>query len=92
MSKIDFHSPKLSTEDDLKSIASYAERKDFVRSHFDKNYTGTTKENETLLRNPEFKKAYLEKFAHIRSESQDEREKLLKDRPEKNSYIQNVRE
>lgn len=92
MWKLDSHIQTINTEDDIKRIASYSERKDFIRSRFDRDYTGTTQENETLLRNPEFKKSYLEKFFGIKNASRDARMNLIKDRPDRNPQIQQVRE
>jgi hypothetical protein len=90
MSEKNSQIPQLSTEGDLKNIASYSERRDFVRSRFDKDYTGTTKENEALLRNSEFKKIYLEQFSRIRNTSRDARMNLLSDRPDKNSKSEGI--
>ena len=93
MRKIDSHFQTITTEDDIKKIASYDERESFVRSGFDKNYTGTTRENMLLLKNEKFKKAYLEKFSRqIKNDSRAARMELVSNRPENNSQVQKVRE
>ena len=84
--------PTLTTEEDFKKIASYDERKAFVRSHFDKNYTGTTKENAALLKNEKFKKVYLEMFSGIKKDSQKARMDLIAHRPDQNPQVLKVRE
>ncbi len=103
MWKNESHNSRLSTEDDLKKVASYAERRDFVRGAtsdwkpngqevFDKNYTGKTGENLALLRNERFKKAYLEKFSGIRNSSRESRMNMIKGRPDQHPEVQKVRE
>lgn len=92
MWKNESHNSSLSTEQDLKKVASYTQRRDFIRSHFDKNYTGTTRENALLLKKNAFQKAYLERFSNLKNTSRKVRMNLVKDRPEKNSQVQNIRE
>lgn len=92
MWKTESNNQYIQNEADLIRVASYAERKDFIRSRFDKNYTGTTRENEVLLRNEKFKKAYLEQFAHIKNTSRNARMDLIANRPDQNPEIQKVRE
>jgi len=93
MRKLDSHIQAINTEDDIKKIASYDERKSFVRSSFDRKYTGRTDENLALLKNEKFKRAYLEKFSRqIKNDSQKARIDLISNRPENNSQIQKVRE
>lgn len=93
MRKPDSHIQSINTEEDIKKIASYDERKSFVRSRFDSNYTGKTPENQALLKNEKFKKAYLEKFSRqIKNYSRKARMDLVSNRPENNPQIQKVRE